>query len=188
MLPVFIQFFWFALHPFYVSITSVDYNRDAQRMEISCRIFHDDLEVALKAHGAPEKIDLIRPMDKAETDSLLADYLRGHFSLSVNDKPIALHYVGYEIEDDVAWCYLEAKQADPVQRIAIDNRVLFDQFPKQSNIVHVTAYGKRKSTKLDNPMRRAVFEFAERHSNSSSSKSLSNRLPSMSANSIPPLR
>jgi len=146
------------LHPFYVSITSVDYNEQAQRVEISSRIFYDDLETALK-DGRGHKIDLINPTDKPAIDSLLASYFRNHFGLAVNGKPVSLHYVGYKIEEDVAWCFLEATGVADVERLSINNRLLFDHFPKQSNIMHVTAYGKRKSTKLDNPERTAVFEW-----------------------------
>lgn len=159
MSNLFIQALWLVLHPFYVSITAVDYNKEAQRVEISCRIFYDDLEVALKASENIPTIDLINPARRGETDSLIARYLLRHLGLSVNGRAQTLHYLGYEIEDDVAWCYLEASGVTSVQRIAIDNRVLFDQFAKQSNILHVTAYGNRKSTKLDNPEHQAVFEW-----------------------------
>ena len=146
------------LHPFYVSITSVDYNEQAQRVEIGSRIFYDDLETALK-DGYDGKIDLINPADKPAIDSLLDSYFRSHFGLAVNGKPVSLHYVGYEIDEDVAWCFLEATGVADVGQLQLTNRLLFDHFPKQSNIMHVTAYGKRKSTKLDNPERTAVFEW-----------------------------
>lgn len=158
---LFIQIFWLLLHPFYVSITAVDYNKEAQRVEISCRIFYDDLETALKAAGNTSTVDLINPVNKSETDSLIAHYLRRRLGLSVNGHPQTLQYLGYEIEDDVAWCYLEVSGVTSVQRIAIDNRILLDQLANQSNILHVTAYGNRKSTKLDNPEHRAVFEFTQ---------------------------
>ena len=163
MSNLFFQAIWLVLHPFYVSITTVDYNAGAKRMEISCRIFYDDLEVALKATGDVSTIDLINPANRNETDSLIARYLRRCVNLSVNGQPQALHYLGYEIEDDVAWCYLEAREVTSVHRIAIDNRLLLDQFDRQSNILHVTAHGIRKSTKLDNPEHRAVFEFTRNH-------------------------
>src|SRR3546814_531904 len=145
------------LHPFYVSITSIDYNEPAHRVEISTRVFYDDLETALK-DGRGLKIDLINPTDKSVADSLLTAYFGNHFQLSVNGKPVSVRYVGYEIDEDVAWCYLEVSNVTHVEQLRIDNHILFDHFPKQSNILHVTAYGKRQSTKLDNPERSAVFE------------------------------
>ncbi|SKB70100.1 hypothetical protein SAMN05660226_02764 [Parapedobacter luteus] len=156
MLTIIIGFFLLVFHPFYVSITSIDFNEKAKTMEVSCRIFYDDLEEAIRAEYKT-KIDLIHPADRRRTDSLLADYFGKQLKLGVNGTSKTLSFLGYEIEDDVAWCYLEASNVAGVQRITIDNRILFDQFPKQSNILHVTAYGKRKSAKLDNPMRRAVF-------------------------------
>jgi len=159
MLTAIFQFFLLtAAHPFYVGITSVDYNKEAKRVEISCRMFYDDFEVELKA-GDGKDVDLINPKDRAATDSLLSKYIRSHFRLAVDGKVLELRYLGYEIEDDVAWCFLEAVNIASVSKITVDNRLLFDQFPKQSNILHVTANGKRKSTKLDNPERRAVFEW-----------------------------
>jgi len=146
------------LHPFYLSITAIDYNEQAHRVEISARIFYDDLEAALK-DARDLKIDLINPTDKSATDSLLSAYFLDHLRLSVNGKPVSVRYVGYEIDEDVAWCFLEAVNINRVERLRIDNRILFDHFPKQSNILHVTAYGKRQSTKLDNPERTAVFEW-----------------------------
>ncbi|SEL80029.1 DUF6702 family protein [Parapedobacter koreensis] len=156
MLSLIFSVFLGLFHPFYVSITAVDFNEKTHAMEISCRIFHDDLEDALKAAYSAH-VDLISPADRPMIDSLLADYLGKQFKLAVDGELKTLHYLGYEIEDDVAWCYLEVSNVDKVQRLVIDSRILFDQFPKQSNILHVTAYGKRKSTKLDNPTRKATF-------------------------------
>ena len=158
---LFIQVCWFLLHPFYVSITTVDYNKEAQRVEISCRIFYDDFETALKKTENVSSIDLINPPNKTEVDSLISRYLRRHLHLAVDGHPRNLHYIGYEIEEDVTWCYLEADEVASLQQITIDNQVLYGQFPKQSNILHVTAYGERKSTKLDNPEHRAAFTFTQ---------------------------
>jgi len=146
------------LHPFYVSVTSIDYNEQAHRVEISTRIFYDDLEAALK-DGRHQSIDLINPTDKSATDSLLSTYFLDHLRLSVDGKPVSVRYLGYEIDEDVAWCFLEASNINRLERLRIDNRILFDHFPKQSNILHVTAYGERQSSKLDNPERSAVFEW-----------------------------
>ncbi len=146
------------LHPFYVSITDVDYNEKERRIEVSCRIFYDDLEEALAADGLT-KVDLINPSNRETVDSALSQYLRKNFRLAVNDEASSLYYVGYEIVEDVAWCYLESTDIASVREIAIDNRVLFGQFPKQSNILHVKVGGQRKSIKLDNPDSRAAFTF-----------------------------
>jgi len=151
---------WVIFHPFYVSITTINHNEQEKRVEVSCRIFYDDLEEALKATYTG-KVDLINAPNRTELDSLLAAYLRRSFGVAVDGQPIPLRYLGYEIEDDVAWCYLEASGVPAVTSMTVDNRLLLSQFPTQSNILHVTARGKRRSTKLDNPESRAEFFFAK---------------------------
>jgi len=46
---LYIQLIWLLwVHPFYVSVTTIDQSRDKTSLEISSRIFYDDLEQALK--------------------------------------------------------------------------------------------------------------------------------------------
>ncbi len=145
-------------HPFYVSISSVDYNSSKKRLEIACRLFYDDLEVALKTHQQ-KKLDVLNPKEKAVLDSAISRYIKANFKLQVNGQAKEMKYVGYEVEEDVAWCYFEVPQANPVQRISIVNQLLYQDFKSQSNIMHVTVSGKRKSSKLDNPKRMVEFSF-----------------------------
>lgn len=153
-----VAFIGVVLHPFYVSITDIAYNAEAKRIEVSCRIFYDDLETALQAEGIA-KPDLINPGNRPSIDSALSRYLVKNLRLTADGKPMSLQYLGYEIADDVAWCYLEAGSVPQPGSLAIDNRILFGQFSKQSNIMHVTVGGKRKSVKLDNPTSKAALDF-----------------------------
>jgi hypothetical protein len=140
----------FLLHPFYVSITEVKYNENSHKMEIGCRIFYDDLEEALGSERNV-KIDLIKPSDRILVDSALAQYMKGHLLLKVNGKPITLTYLGYQIEDDVAWCFLESSEVTDFKNIEFRNALLFNQFKNQTNIMHIQVGKTRKSVKLDNP-------------------------------------
>lgn len=146
------------MHPFYVSISNIDYNQQEKRIEVSCRIFYDDLEEVLVAQEQ-QKIDLLQPKNRSEIDSALQRYLTQHFTIRVNNKAVPLHYLGYEIIDDVAWCYLEAPHSRSIKTVVIDNTLLFAHFPKQSNILHLNILGTRKSTKLDAPKSKASFSY-----------------------------
>ena len=145
-------------HPFYVSISTVEYNASNKQIEVSCRIFYNDLEVALQ-NQVKQKIDVINPKNRTVADSAIASYVRTNFRIQVNGVIKPLKFVGYEIEDDVAWCYLESLQLQPVKSIKIINQLLYQDFKTQSNIMHVTINGKRQSIKLDNPKRTAEFSF-----------------------------
>ena len=151
--------FWFHLfHPFFVSLTEVQHNEKAKRLEVSCKVFSNDLEAALEKNYRTQ-IDILKPGDRARIEPLIRDYLQKHFQVLVDGKPVSFQFLGYEIEEDAAWCYLEAGKINQVTRIEVKNDVLFAEHPTQTNLLHVTVKGRRQSTKLDNPESKASFSF-----------------------------
>jgi hypothetical protein len=146
------------LHPFFVSVTEIRQNEKTKTLEISCRIFYDDLEKTLEKNNQV-KIDILKPADRAQVDALINDYLQKQFQVKVDTKPVNWKYLGYEIEEDAAWCYLEAPLNIPPKQVEIRDAILFDAHPEQQNMVHVTINKKRQSTKLDNPNDRYTFKF-----------------------------
>jgi len=149
---------WAYAHPFYVSISQIDFNSDKKRIEISCRLFYDDFEVALK-NQMKVHIDIINPKNKAEADSAISRYIRQNLKINVDNQNRSLKYVGYEILDDVVWCYFEADNISSVRKLDVINQLLYQDFRSQSNIMHIKVNNIRKSTKLDNPKRTASFTF-----------------------------
>lgn len=121
-------------HEFYVSLTEIRYNRDSQRMEISMRIFPDDMDRALEKLGGI-KSHLVTLLENPKADSLLQDYLLEHFQLVVNGKEIRLVYLGKEPEDDAMWCYLESGMVDTPEEITVRNSILTELFEEQVNII-----------------------------------------------------
>ena len=151
--------FWFHLfHPFFVSLTEVQHNEKAKRLEVSCKVFSNDLEAALEKNYRTQ-IDILKPGDRARIEPLIRDYLQKHFQVLVDGKPVSFQFLGYEIEEDAAWCYLEASKVNQVTRIEVKNDVLFAEHPTQTNLLHVTVKGRRQSIKLDNPESKASFSF-----------------------------
>lgn len=152
-------FTWLHLfHPFYVSLTELEHNEKAKRLEISCKVFSNDLEAVLEKNYHT-RIDILKAGDKVRIEPLIRDYLQQHFKVVIDGKPVSLRFLGYEIEEDAAWCYLEAEKINQVNLLEIKNDVLFAEHPTQTNMLHVLVKGKRQSTKLDNPKSKAAFRF-----------------------------
>ncbi|MGV3640317.1 MAG: DUF6702 family protein [Adhaeribacter sp.] len=150
---------WLRLfHPFYVSMTEVQHNEKAKRLEVSCKVFSNDLEAMLEKKYQTS-IDILQARDKARIEPLLQDYLKQHLRVQVDGKPVAFRFLGYEIEEDATWCFLEAVKVNQVKRLEIKNDILFAEHPTQTNMLHVTVKGRRQSTKLDNPQSQASFRF-----------------------------
>ncbi|MXV15281.1 hypothetical protein GS398_08205 [Pedobacter sp. HMF7056] len=121
-------------------------------------MFYDDLEKVLEKQSR-QPLDILKPKDKRQMDQLIGDYVRKHLEITVDGKKAELTYLGYEIQEDGAWSYFEAKQVNTAKKITVMDNLLFEQHPEQINMMHVTVSGLRKSTKLDNPEAIANFSF-----------------------------
>lgn len=124
------------MHPFYISLTEIRQNPDSQRLEIAQKIFWDDLEVGLREYY-DEKIDFLNPRDSEKLTQQITDYLLSHFEIKLDEKEISLTLLGYEIEEDAAWFYLESKPAEWKSKIQVTNRILTNEFSSQQNIIHI---------------------------------------------------
>ena len=122
-------------HPFYISLTEIKYNSKEKSLEISQKIFWDDLEVHL-TEIYKAKIDFLKPKDKAELDKKLKQYILQNNEIIVNGKKVDLYYLGYEIEEDATWFYLEAKQISVPLQVEIKNSILHQHFDSQQNIIN----------------------------------------------------
>jgi len=139
-----------SLHPFYVSMIEIDHNAKEKTVEVSIRIFTDDLENTLKKYGNT-KVDILHPANKAEVDKLLNDYIQHKLQLKLDGKAVTLHYLGYEQQLESIWTYLEVKDVPTLKKVSVNCSLLYDYQEKQTNIFHVKANGTEKSYKLDNP-------------------------------------
>jgi hypothetical protein len=132
------------LHPFFISLTEVRYNAGSKKMELAQKIFWDDLEVALSKE-AGVTVDFLKPKDKAKLETQVKAYLLKHTQVWVNGKLVPLTYVGYEVEEDAAWFYLESTATNLPKTVEVQNTLLLRDFDGQQNIVHV--YLNSKSPK-----------------------------------------
>ncbi|TDQ17269.1 hypothetical protein DFQ04_1921 [Algoriphagus boseongensis] len=140
--------FWMILvHPFFISLTEMRYNTNSKKMEIAQKIFWDDLEVSLSKEFG-QSVDFLNPKDKAKLNQQLQTYLLKHNQVWVNGKAVALNYLGYEVEEDAAWFYLESAAAETPKTVEMKNTVLLEEFNGQQNIVHVYFQSKSPRSML----------------------------------------
>lgn len=135
-------------HPFHVSVCDIEFKKEAKAIQVSQRIFLDDLELTLNNRfEASFVID-----DIATTsilDSLVSTYMEEHFKIHVDGKIQQGNFLGSEIEEDALWCYIEFEGVRKIKSIEITSTVLLESFEDQANIIHFKANEFEKSTKLD---------------------------------------
>ena len=145
-------------HPFFVSVTEIQHNSKDRSLEISCKIFTDDFEKTLRQNYKTH-IDLLNPKDKAVMDKLISRYIKGHLQIISDGAPLNLQFIGYENDEDAVWCYFQVENIEKIKNIEINNNLLFEYKKQQTNLLHVTVNGIRKSTRLNNPESKVSFNF-----------------------------
>ena len=108
-----------SLHPIHVSIAEVDYNADAKALQITLRIFIDDLELSIRNKVNSPEMDLLNPGGSKSTDQLVSDYLSNALKLKVDKKAVQTNYLGHEIEGPAMICYIEVPNIRKFKSIGI---------------------------------------------------------------------
>lgn len=145
-------------HPFHVSVVEVNHNSTDKTLEISCKMFTDDFERIL-TKNYKTKVDLINPTDRKAVDKLVSDYIKTHLQLTANGRAVQFSYLGFEREDDAIYSYVEVADIATLNQLGVVNQLMYDLFDDQTNLIHVTTGGTRKSTKLEYPNKEAIFGF-----------------------------
>ena len=146
------------VHPIYLSVVNIEENKKDNTLEITCKIFTNDFEAALRKNN-PGKIDLLHPKDKAQMELIVNRYIQQHLKISVNTIAQKMLFLGYEQNEDAIESYFQINCQAPPTEIAIEDNILYDVQKDQISLVHVTINGNRKSNKLTNPDDKIELKF-----------------------------
>jgi hypothetical protein len=146
-----------SLHPFFVSVTEFNHNQKEKTLEISCKMFAEDFENALKTQFKTT-VDFSHPKNK-QAEKYVFEYLQKHLQIKINGKAVNYHFVGYEKEEEAVWGYLQVNNVPTVKKIEVTNNILYEVYNTQISIMHATVGGSRKSTRLIYPDTQASFEW-----------------------------
>jgi hypothetical protein len=145
-------------HPFYIAVTEINLNTSDKTLEVSCKMFADDLEQIIEKNNHAQ-LDISSGKDKANFDKYIAAYVKNHLGLAIDGKASNLSYLGFEKEKESAYCYFQVENISSLKKLDVIDSLLQDFTSDQINIIHVTVNGKRQSTKLDYPEKNASFSF-----------------------------
>ncbi len=134
-------------HPIHISLCEINYNAATRQIEITHKIFIDDLQDALERHYKVRTY-LATSKEHPDAEKFIEQYLQMQFQCKINGQPMRWRYLGREYEVDACWIYLEAEQALPVQSVEVRNAVLLELFDDQVNFVHIKTSSNRKSLRL----------------------------------------
>ncbi|MBE0392795.1 MULTISPECIES: DUF6702 family protein [unclassified Flavobacterium] len=134
----------FSAHKFYMGIYQINYAPEKKMLEITTRIFVDDLNKVLEKKY--KKITHLGTAKETPEDIVLMQkYLSEKFRLKVNGEFEPMNYLSKEIESDVIICYLNIRDIKKVKSLETYNAVLIDLDVEQQNITHFTGLGDKQS-------------------------------------------
>lgn len=145
-------------HPYFVSLTEMRWNTEAKTIQLSVRIFTDDLEAAIQKLYV-QHTDIQSGKERVTVKGLLDRYIREHLQVRIGGALQEFHFIGYETEEESTWSYLECTTAPTGGMVHITNTILFDFIEGQVNMIHCYQNADRKSTKLNQPEKEAVFSW-----------------------------
>ena len=148
----------FTVHKFYVSVTQIDYVPSKKRVEITSRIFIDDLEKALTKRYN-KKVNLTSTKELPEAEELIKSYLKEKIKVSINKKPQNIEFLAREVEGDVLILYTKIVISKKINTFEIYNSLLTEVYTDQQNIVHTNINSNKKSILLTNTELRSKIDY-----------------------------
>lgn len=139
----------FTFHKFYVGVFQVDYFKEKKAVQITARLFIDDLEKAL--YKKYNKHFYITTKDEvADANTYISKYLEEKLKIKINNKIQTIQFLAKEQEDNIAICYLKINFKENIKDLEITNNVLIDIFSEQQNLLHLNINGNKKTILFTN--------------------------------------
>jgi hypothetical protein len=127
-------------HKFYLSNTSIEFNAQTRAIEITSKIFTDDLEHAIEAQCY--RYHSLYPQTP-EVYELVKKYIGEKLSLQAGGRNVVLNFIGYSVDNDMTTLFIEGNYFDPNQ-VIVNNTILLEWYSDQQNIVEVRWNGQSK--------------------------------------------
>lgn len=134
----------FGIHRYYVAIYQIDFVPDKKRIEITARIFMDDLNLALEKEFK-SKIQLGEKTETAQDVVFLQKYLNKHLKVSIDGKEQTVFFFSKEIENNIVIVYLKINDIKKFKTFKIYNNALLEVYSEQQNIIQTNFYNIKRN-------------------------------------------
>jgi hypothetical protein len=149
----------FAFHKFYVGVFQVEYAAEKKMIQITSRIFIDDLNNAMEKKYHKKTFVGTEKETQADLD-LFKKYLAENFTIKINGQTKSITFLSKEVEaGDVLVCYSRIKDIDKFKTIEISNTILVDWNGEQQNITHISAFGTKRSVLFTESSRKELLKY-----------------------------
>ncbi|APG64771.1 hypothetical protein LPB136_05075 [Tenacibaculum todarodis] len=148
----------FSAHKYYLSLTQIEFNKEAQSVQIITNVFMDDIELAINKDYTVD-LQLTTEKEPKNVDEYFEKYVTKHLKIKIDniDKPFT--FIGKEYDGDIVYFYLEIENITAVATLEINNTILVKHFPDQQNLIKAKANGKNISKMLTKKNDKGLLKF-----------------------------
>ena len=136
-----------AIHKFYVSIYQVNYAPNKKMIQITSRLFIDDVNDALEKKFK-KRTNLALENETPDDEVLFKKYFAEKFIIKVNGVSKTLNLLSKDIDGNVVICYFSVKDISKISSLAIENSALMELNDEQQNIIQANINGEKQSLLL----------------------------------------
>ena len=134
----------FSSHKYYVSTSLFNFT-DTNSLQITIRLFKDDFKDALKKKYFINRVLTDQVLIDSTFHSNINNYFNSFLTVSFDGVKNKLNFLGLENKNEMFVFYLEIEKLPSFNVISLDNKLLFDLYSEQQNIIHVRKNGIKKS-------------------------------------------
>ena len=80
-----------------------------------------------------------------QTNSIIKEYLINNFKIYSNEAELELDFLGYERKNDLVIYYIEVFNSKKIKSLIVENKILFQSFRNQKNIILFRVNDYKKS-------------------------------------------
>ena len=148
----------FSVHKFYVALYQVNYAPEKKMLQITTRIFVDDLNNAI-GKKYTKKSNLGSENETVEDLNLLKRYFGEKLSFNVNGQVRHIHFLSKEMEGDVLICYFTIKEVKKINSLEIYNSIITEGISEQQNIMHFNVLGTKNTLLFTESTSKGVLKY-----------------------------
>ncbi|MCF8324200.1 MAG: hypothetical protein K9I84_04525 [Leadbetterella sp.] len=149
---------WSPKHDFHTSLTEINFNPKTSSLELSVRVFTDDLELTLTNFNKGKLIKIEDP--EAIVDPLIEQYIRKNLALISPEKEVKFgKFYGKEKEADATWIYLEIFDCKQLKNFTLYNTIMQEMFEDQTNLVNIIYPSQKKTIVFDSETKVSTWPF-----------------------------
>jgi hypothetical protein len=157
--------FLYVDHPIHISRTEINVSSQEQEVQISAKLYIDDLELVIK-NKTKKELKLFTPKELTEANQIIHQYIQDKLLIAIDGKKCIYQMVGKEASEDhlAVWVYLSSRANDKGKNMTIDSRYMYEIYNDQRNMVDISIDGKRlKSTILEQNEKPYVVSLSEKN-------------------------